>query len=150
RGRLPGADRPHGLIGNNYLFKRGGVEVEQGLLNLLLDKLFVAILFAHIERLTAAEDGGETEFQGYVNFLREQLIVFMEILTPFTVTQNHIGNSDLPEHRGRHFAGVCPRFMFAAVLGAYFNASVLAELVFDRVQIGEGNTEDYANVGCNL
>ena len=87
-----------------------------------------------LQALAAAEDGGQSRFQGGQHLLVHVLVGFAHG-APLTVAQDHIFAADVGEHFGGNFAGIGPGVFGVHILRADGNAG------FPHGSDGGGNAD---------
>src|SRR5688500_1238272 len=106
--------------------------MKEAFLYLALNKIFMCIAFANLQRLTTAENWCKAMLLRDVNFLCEQFTIFTEVLATLTVSEYHMLDSYGSQHGCRHFARVSAGFMFTAILSSNRNACTRTDKFHQR------------------
>src|SRR5262249_20701459 len=98
RGVPAGADRPNRFVGDHHLTDSVAGEAAQALVELLDDYGVGQVGVANVERLTDTENDGQTGFNGGVDLVVDERVLFVQHMTSFTVAEDHVVAADVYEH----------------------------------------------------
>ena len=147
-GGLAGADRPDGLVSDDDLFSLARGDAGETEFDLTLHHVVRGAGFALGEQLADAEDGLEGSAEGGVDLAVDEGVVFAEDRPTLAVTEDHVADMEVAEHRGRDFAGEGAVGLVVHVLGAHGEVGAFGGGAH-RGERGEGRAEDHLDGGLD-